>query len=117
MKVVKTDIFPFTFCIAEVSEKEKIKEAFVDVDGADIEIPDNASGLTVRALLRDSKVACSLCIVDKKYANVGTAGHEANHLADDLLENIGVLRCPQTAEVYSYVIGFITQKIYETIWE
>lgn len=34
-----------------------------------------------------------------------------------VLENIGVYHNSSTSEVYSYVIGFIAQKIYETLWE
>lgn len=117
MRIFETDVFPFTICIGEIGEAEKIKGTFVDEDGDELQLSDNASGMVIRALFRNPKRACSLIVVNKRYANIGTAGHEANHAADDLLENIGIPRCPQTSEVYSYVIGFITQKIYETIWE
>lgn len=60
---------------------------------------------------------CSLIVINRKNSNIGTIAHEANHFAENLLENIGVYHNSSTSEVYSYVIGFITQKIYETLWE
>lgn len=117
MKTFKTDIFPFAICIAEVKEMEKVKESFTDESGEEISFPKGARGVVCRALSKDFKIAHSLIVVNKEYATFGTAAHGANHSACDLLENIGVPRCFQTEEVYSYVIGFIAQKIYETIWE
>lgn len=58
-----------------------------------------------------------LIVINRKNSNIGTIAHEANHSAENLLENIGVYHNSNTSEVYSYVIGFITQKIYETLWE
>lgn len=117
MKVFEPDIFPFRFCVAEMKEAKRLKEVFVDADGDEILFPDGINGLVVRAKYKDSGKMCSLIVVDKGIANVGTVAHEANHSAENLLENIGIYHCSQTSEVYSYVIGFIAQKIYETIWE
>lgn len=117
MKTFETDIFPFTFCVAEIKESEKIKETFVDFDGDEISLHADMRGCVVRARYKDSGNTCSLIVVNKAAANIGTISHEAFHSAENLLARIGVDQCPQTSEVYAYVIGFITQKIYETIWE
>lgn len=117
MKTFETDIFPFRFCVAEMKEAKRLKEVFTDADGDEIFFSDSISGLVVRAKYKDSGKMCSLIVVNKDIANVGTVAHEANHSAENLLENIGIYHCSQTSEVYSYVIGFIAQKIYETIWE
>lgn len=117
MKTFETDIFPFRFCVADFKDVKEITSTFINVDGDEICFPEGASGVVVRAKYRDSGKMCSLIAINKEFANIGTAAHEANHSAEDLLENIGVYHCSQTSEVYSYVIGFITQKIYETIWE
>lgn len=117
MKVFKTDIFPFRFCIAELKEHKDIKATFVDLDGDEIMFSKDMAGLVVQAKYKDSGKMCSLIVVNKDVANVGTVAHEANHSAENLLENIGIYHCSQTSEVYSYVIGFIAQKIYEAIWE
>lgn len=117
MKTFETDIFPFRFCIANFKEIEEVKTTFIDADGNEILFPDGISGVVVRAKYRDSGGMCSLIVINKELANIGTIAHEANHAAEDLLENIDVYHCSQISEVYSYVIGFIAQKIYETIWE
>ena len=117
MKTFETDIFPFRFCVAELKEYKEIKETFVDLDGDEIMFSTDMAGLVVRAKYKDSGKMCSLIVVNKEVANVGTVAHEAHHSAENLLENIGIFHNSSTSEVYSYVIGFIAQKIYETIWE
>lgn len=117
MKVFETDIFPFVFCVAELNERKEITDTFLDADGYEITYPDCISGLVVRAKYKDTGSICSLIVINRKNSNIGTIAHEANHSAENLLENIGVYHNSNTSEVYSYAIGFITQKIYETLWE
>lgn len=95
MKVFETDIFPFVFCVAELNERKEITDTFLDADGYEITYPDCISGLV-------------------EYRNYCTRSKSP---AENLLENIGVYHNSNTSEVYSYVIGFIAQKIYETLWE
>lgn len=117
MKTFETDIFPFRFCIAEYEEVKEVKETFVDWDGDEIMFPEGASGFVSRAKFKDSGKICSLIVINKREANIGTAAHEAFHSATDVLENVGIFHNGGVSEVYAYVIGFIAQKIYETIWE
>lgn len=117
MKTFDTDIFPFHFCVAEFSEHEKCKETFTDADGDELLFDKGSSAFVARALYRDTQKACCLIVINKEYANIGTVAHEANHSAEVLLERIGIFHNAHTSEVYSYVIGFIAQKIYDTIWE
>lgn len=120
MKVINTDIYPFTLCIAEVAELGEITKTFVDADMNEIVFPKDAAGITVRASYRETGKSCSLIVVNKGVSNMGTLAHEAFHATTDLLENIGIFHDNNSSsinEVYAYVIGFITQKIYDVIWE
>ena len=117
MKVFETDIFPFRFCIAEYKEYKGVKETFVDWDGDEIMFSEGAMGFVARAKFKDSGKICSLIVINKREANMGTVAHEAFHSAENVLENIGIFHNSGSSEVYAYVIGFIAQKIYETIWE
>lgn len=120
MKTINTDIYPFTLCIAEIAELDEVTKTFVDANMSEIVFPKDAAGLTVRALYRKTGKFCSLIIVNKEVSNIGTLAHEAFHATTDLFENIGILHDNNNSsidEVYAYVVGFITQKIYDVIWE
>lgn len=114
--VVNLHIYPYKVLFAfnqtdedVYSQLRKLRVGKKEI--GDSHIIDKSSGIAVtyttsqRALIRMNKMP-------KENYYKGTLAHEIDHVANDILNAIGMYRTNASEEAYTYLIGYITSQAY-----
>jgi len=116
--IIPCVIFPFDimFSINEPDERLEISLMRYGLDASatlkELETSSNSLGRTIRT--DNDQVVVRMKKFDKSPKQLGALSHEIFHAATFVLESAGVdFRMDYSDEAYAYLIGYITQSVFE----
>lgn len=111
--------YPRKLWIAYGKDDTIIKDKLVEMDGTPLDFTDDYAigfnGLTTSVKDKE-KGLYGVLVWIIKYDSIGTFAHEADHVCSQVFKECGVnMGFNGNDEHHAYLIGWVTDKIYETI--
>ena len=116
IKFYQCDIFPFNVAIGDTPDE--FMEKFTTLEGGTLAPFDEDVSRRGLAFTANHNGYRWDCILLGSESTVGTWAHESFHIAQAMLEFVGVLfHRGESNETYAYVIGWLVELIYQFINE
>jgi hypothetical protein len=117
--IFSLEIYPFDVMVSIGENDEELKEKLNEV-GVDAEGDNNwhyeATGLGRAISFPGNQTLLRLRNKPETTADYGTLAHEIFHICEFILHKVGINLTRDSDEAYAYLIGFVTRKIYESIF-
>lgn len=116
--IVPLIVYPFDVMVSICQSDEEIrgelkKRLPLDCQG-ELELSDLKHGAQGRAVMFSNGATLIRLRHQLKYASVkGHLAHEVFHVVEFIMDRIGIKHNIDSGEAYAYLIGYITEKIYE----
>jgi len=117
--IIKNEIYPFDLMVSfnetDKKFKSKLKSFDIDLDDACLSLDSSKFERGRAVLTQSNQLILRLNFYPKTPEQLGMLAHEIFHIVEFLLEHINIKLSKKTDEVYAYMIGFYTKKIFEIL--
>lgn len=116
-------IYPFPIHVTKEFDVEELKSIYkgVDNDGEeeplDLDVPYTTTARTFQAIIMENGILCYLvCIFHPEDVGVGITAHEADHIANAYLQDLGFsMPSPWNDEPHAYFLQWVTNCIWSVL--